>query len=53
MIDFYGPKGATIFRKHVHTYSKNFPNASQFRDSINRIEDVAEIRQMIVDFFSN
>lgn len=53
MVDFYGEKGATIFRKHVHTYSKSFPNASQFRDKVNRIEDVAAIRAMIVDFFSN
>lgn len=51
MVDFYGPKGATIFRKHLHSYSKNFPNASQFRDRVNRIEDVATLREMIVDFF--
>jgi tRNA-dihydrouridine synthase B len=53
MLAFYGEKGATIFRKHVHTYSKSFPNASQFRDKINRIDDIEIIRQMIVDFFSN
>ncbi len=53
MLEFYGEKGATIFRKHVHTYSKSFPNASQFRDKINRIDDIETIRQMIVDFFSN
>ncbi len=52
-IDFYGEKGATIFRKHLHTYSKSFPNASQFRDTINRVDDVEIIRQMIVEFFSN
>ena len=52
MVDFYGPKGATIFRKHLHSYSKNFPNASQFRDRVNRIEDVATLREMIVDFFA-
>ncbi|RUM65121.1 MAG: tRNA dihydrouridine synthase DusB [Sulfurospirillum sp.] len=53
MIEFYGEKGATIFRKHLHTYSKSFPNASQFRDQINRVDDVATIREMIVGFFSN
>jgi tRNA-dihydrouridine synthase B len=53
MVDFYGEKGATIFRKHVHTYSKSLPNASQFRDRVNREENVAAIRAMIVDFFSN
>ncbi len=53
MLRFYGDKGATIFRKHVHTYSKSFPNASQFRDSINRIDDPIRIREMLVEFFSN
>jgi len=53
MLRFYGDKGATIFRKHVHTYSKSFPNASQFRDSINRIDDPVRIREMLVEFFSN
>ncbi len=52
MIQFYGEIGARIFRKHLHTYSKNFPNASQFRDRINREEDVSVLRGMIVDFFS-
>ncbi len=53
MVDFYGPRGATIFRKHLHTYSKALPNASQFRDRVNREENVDTIRRMIVDFFSN
>lgn len=52
MITFYGEIGARIFRKHLHTYSKNFPNASQFRDRINREEEVDVLRGMIVDFFS-
>ncbi len=52
MLEFYGEKGAYIFRKHVHTYSKNFPNASQFRDTINRVEDPVTIREMIYGFFS-
>ena len=52
MLEFYGEKGAYIFRKHVHTYSKNFPNASNFRNSINRVEDSKLIREMIYEFFS-
>ena len=52
MLRFYGDRGATIFRKHLHTYSKSFPNASQFRDRINRISDPVIIREMIVEFFS-
>ncbi len=53
MLRFYGERGATIFRKHLHTYSKSFPNASAFRDRINRISDPVVIREMIVEFFSN
>ncbi len=52
MLEFYPIKGAAIFRKHLHLYSKNFPNASQFRDMINRVEDPDVIREMIFKFFS-
>jgi tRNA-dihydrouridine synthase B len=53
MIEFYGDKGVSIFRKHLHTYSKGFPAASEFRDKINRIDDKAVIREMISQFFSS
>jgi len=52
MVDFYGEKGASIFRKHLHTYSKGFREASEFRDRINRIEEPALMREAIVSFFS-
>ena len=52
MIDFYGDKGALIFRKHLHTYSKSMPNSSEFRDKINRIDKANEIRDEIEVFFS-
>ncbi len=51
MIDFYGIKGASIFRKHLHIYSKGFPAASAFRDKVNRIEEVDLMRQAIEEFF--
>jgi len=51
MISFYGKKGATIFRKHLHTYSKGFPEATAFRDRVNRIEDVDKMRVTIEEFF--
>jgi len=53
MLSFYGEKGAFIFRKHLHRYSKSFPNASEFRDRINRIEKSALIREEIEAFFGN
>ncbi len=52
MIDFYGTKGTSIFRKHLHTYSKGFPEAAAFRDKINRIEDTTVMRVVIEEFFS-
>ena len=52
MVDFYGNKGVTIFRKHLHTYSKSMQNASVFRDKINRIDDQQLMRKEIELFFS-
>ncbi len=51
MLDFYGIKGAFIFRKHLHTYSKGFPEAAAFRDKVNRIEDTVRMREAIENFF--
>ncbi len=52
MLEFYQDKAVGIFRKHLHTYSKNFPNATIFRDKINRIEDKELIRRYIEEFFT-
>jgi tRNA-dihydrouridine synthase B len=51
MIDFYGPRGVNMFRKHTHTYSKGYQGASVLRDRVNRIETVAEYRDVIDTFF--
>lgn len=52
MLSFYEDKGASIFRKHLHTYSKGLPEASEFRDKINRIDNDDLMRDAIKDFFS-
>ena len=52
MVNFYGDKGVTIFRKHLHTYSKSMANAAVFRDKINRIENPVIMRDEIEAFFS-
>jgi tRNA-dihydrouridine synthase B len=52
MVEFYGQKGVGIFRKHIHNYSKGLPNASEFRDSVNRVDDIEVVRAMIGEFFS-
>ncbi len=52
MIDFYGVKGVSIFRKHAHTYSKGFLKAASFRDKINTIEEPIVMREIIEEFFA-
>lgn len=52
MVDFYGERGAYIFRKHLHTYSKGLPGSGHFRNEINHIEKVDEARALVADFFS-
>lgn len=51
MMDFYGPRGVAMFRKHTHTYSKGYARASLLRDHVNRIDDVGEFRGVIDRFF--
>ncbi|MBE0491748.1 MAG: tRNA-dihydrouridine synthase [Sulfurospirillum sp.] len=51
MIDFHGEHGVAMFRKHLHTYSKNYPQATDFRSQINTISDVARMRKVLEDFF--
>jgi tRNA-dihydrouridine synthase B len=53
MIEFYGPSGVAMFRKHTHTYSKGYRGASALRDGVNRITNIEEYRALIDDFFKN
>jgi len=53
MIEFYGPHGVAMFRKHTHTYSKGYKGASALRNSVNHISDIDEYRAVIDDFFKN
>jgi len=53
MISYYEQYGAILFRKNLHSYSKaGYPGASAFRDQINRMTDVVEMREVIETFFS-
>lgn len=45
MLEFYGHRGVSIFRKHLHTYSKGLQDASDFRNRINRVEDESIMRR--------
>lgn len=52
MINHYGKYGTVMFRKHLHTYSKTgYQGASAFRDLVNRVDDPAEMRGIIEEFF--
>ena len=51
MIKHYKAMGVSIFRKHLHEYSKGHKDASAFRDMINRIDDVNLMRTKIEEFF--
>ena len=53
MISYYDHYGAIMFRKNLHSYSKaGYQGASLFRNEINRMTDVTEMREAIADFFS-
>jgi tRNA-dihydrouridine synthase B len=53
MVAYYDRYGAIMFRKNLHSYSKaGYQGASAFRDTINRLEDPKEMREVIEAFFS-
>ncbi len=51
MMEFYSKRGVPMFRKHTHTYSKGYAGASALRDKVNRVDDIAEFRDIIDTFF--
>ncbi len=51
VLKFHGDYGAIIFRKLLHSYSKGYKGAAEFRDIINRISDKNIMRDMIENFF--
>lgn len=50
-IKHYKAMGVSIFRKHLHEYSKGHKDASAFRDAINRIDDENLMQTKIEEFF--
>ena len=41
------------FRKHLAAYSKNLPNASNFRVKVNAIDDRCELERVLSEYFDN
>ncbi|MDR2789482.1 MAG: tRNA-dihydrouridine synthase [Campylobacteraceae bacterium] len=53
MREFYGDeKGTVLFRKHLHAYSKYFPEAAAFRNRINSVLIADKMQEEIENFFS-
>ncbi len=53
MVSYYDKYGAIMFRKNLHAYSKaGYQGASAFRDTVNRLEDPVQMREVIESFFS-
>ncbi len=51
MVEFYGSHGVSMFRKHLHVYSKGYEEASAFRNKINTIFEIEQMRDEIELFF--
>ena len=51
MIEWYGEYGVVLFRKHLHTYSKGYQGASEFRTKVNSITSSQEMYKLIKEFF--
>lgn len=52
MIEHYGVYGCVMFRKHLHTYSKGYESANEFRQKVNHIDKQKEMRDLIIEFFT-
>ena len=51
MVEWYGDYGIILFRKHLHTYSKGYKGASEFRVKVNKIENPNDMLDIINQFF--
>lgn len=51
MVEHYNEYGIVMFRKHLHTYSKGYDGANNFREKINKITDSTEMLDIIKEFF--
>jgi tRNA-dihydrouridine synthase B len=51
MIETYAEHGTIMFRKHLHTYSKGYNGANEFRQTVNTIKEPIEMLKVIKQFF--
>ena len=54
MLHLYGSNaGVRIARKHIGWYSSGLPGSAEFRNSINTMHDADEVRETLMNFYSN
>jgi tRNA-dihydrouridine synthase B len=54
IIEHYGHETAIgISRKHLAWYSSGLPSSAEFRAKINRIDSHEQMREAVIDFYSN
>ena len=54
IIDHYGHDiGIKIARKHLGWYSSGLPNSSEFRASINQLNDSADVKDIVNEFYGS
>lgn len=53
MFEFYGERGVVMFRKNLHAYAKGAPNASAYKDFVNKERDYKAMRDSIIEFFES
>jgi len=51
MVQHYDQYGVVMFRKHLHTYSKGYDGANEFRQFVNTITNIDQMREKIDNFF--
>ena len=51
MLDYYGPDGLYMFRKHLACYIKDGPDASEFRHRLIRENSVEVVKEGVKTFF--
>lgn len=44
--------GVRMARKHIGWYSKGLPGSAEFRSTVNRVTDPAEVRRLVAEFYA-
>ena len=54
IIDYYGESvGVPIARKHIGWYSSGLPSSAEFRGAVNLMNDPAEVKEKIAEFYTS